>query len=514
VFALIILLLFTACSSGEEAQRGQSPKEEIMIKQPELAGTWYPGTESELRRMIDGFMERANPPEIDGRIVGIISPHAGLAHSGLTAAHGFKPFMLDSDTYSGATVILIGLNHRNPGFGGISVWAKGAWASPLGTTHIDEALADSILVALGDFGDFHQGVYRQENSLETQLPFVQYAFPKDVKIVPILFGTQSVQASMMLAEVLSQYSSRDDIVIVASTDLSHFHDVESAKVLDEKFIDAVMNWSADSVISRLQSGRAEACGFGTVLTLMLSAEAFGADSVVNMHYSTSADGPIGDPSNVVGYFSAAFIDTKPDGKTKNADNTAPEEEYTLTDEQKIYLLKLARTTIEKFVIAGEAYQPEPPDDPKLAGDGAVFVTLTRDGQLRGCIGNMAPQGPLYLAVRDMAISSAVHDRRFRPVTEDELAHIDIEISVLSPMRLIDDWRNIEVGRHGVWLRRGQSSGVFLPQVGRDTGWSLERFLEELSSQKAGLRRDIYKDPKTQLYVFTVLDFEEHDFDLR
>lgn len=511
----IAILLLAGCARAESSPKPEESAKvgEIMIKKTELAGSWFPGTERELRAMVEGFIEKASPPKIDGRIVGIISPHAGLVHSGATAAFGFKTFALDRGRYSKATVVMIGLNHRNPGFDGISVWAKGAWESPLGRTAIDEALADSILVALGKAGDFNQAIYRGENSLETQLPFIQFAFGPEAKIVPIIFGRQSVEASMLLAEVLARHSSRKDIVIVASTDLSHFHDVGSAKALDDKFIDAVVNWNPDSLLARLQSGRCEACGFGAVLTLMLCAKSLGADTVLPLKYSTSADGPYGDPSSVVGYFSAAFVESK---TSEMAENKSGETnmEYSLTDEQKTYLLKLARRSIADYISGVGTYEPQKPADPKLAENGAVFVTLHRDGRLRGCIGQMVAQGPLYLAVRDMAISAAVNDHRFRPVTMAELPQIDIEISVLSPMQPIDDWRKIEIGKHGVWLRKGYSSGVFLPQVGKETGWSREEFLEELSSQKAGLHREAYKDPSTKLYIFTVVEFDEHALGLR
>ena len=488
-----------------------------MVKQAELAGSWYPGTKSELQQMISGFMENANSPEIEGRAIGIISPHAGLVYSGQTAAYGYKLFAREREKYANSTVIIIGLNHRNAGFSGISVWAEGAWASPLGQTSIDEALADSILKALGDSGSFRKDVYRGENSLETQLPFIQYAFGPSVKIVPIIFGTQSVQASILLAEVLSHHASREDIVIVASTDLSHYHSSDSAKTLDQSFIDAVTSWEPESLISRLQSGRCEACGFGTVLTLMFCARGFGADKVFELNSSNSGESPQGDETSVVGYLSAAFMDSKHNvnkqiDETNNAENI--NSEYSLSEKQKKYLLQLARRTIEDYINKEEIYSPKLPGDEQLKADGAVFVTLHQDGQLRGCIGQMIAQGPLYLAVRDMAISAAVNDHRFRPVGQDELDKIDIEISVLSPMQEIDDWHKIEIGKHGVWLRKGFNSGVFLPQVGRDTGWSREQFLEELSSQKAGLSRNAYRDSSTQLYIFTVVEFDEGEFGLR
>ena len=519
LFAFI--LFFAGCSKGEEKTvpaDGLLKEDSSMIKYPELAGTWYPGNEADLRSMIGGFMDRADVPTIDGRIVGIISPHAGLVHSGPTAAYGYKLFLDDIERYRGSTIIMIGPNHRNRGFSGISVWARGKWASPLGTTPIDEALADSILEELGDYGGFEKSIYRQENSLEVQLPFIQYVFGDDVKIVPILFGLQTLQASRALADILIEHSERKDIIIVASSDLSHYHDLGTANGLDAEFIDAVTKWDVDSLVSRLRSHRCEACGFGAVLTLMMSAAAFGADTAIGLNHSTSADGPSGDPSSVVGYFSGAFVDTTKGSSQKIERGQSKESpsdwEYSLTEKEKLYLLKLARKTIEDYVKNGVVYEPPKPDDPKLAEDGAVFVTLHREGMLRGCIGQMIPQGPLYLAVRDMAISAATRDHRFRPVSEDELDKIDIEISVLSPMHPIDDWHKIELGHHGVWLRKGYHSGVFLPQVGRETGWTLEMFLEELSSQKAGLPRNAYKDPDTKLFIFTVVEFDEPELGLK
>ena len=518
----MLLLSLVGCSRGDSETvpaDGLLKEDERMIKYPELAGSWYPGNETELRAMIDGFMVRADTPEIAGRIVGIISPHAGLVHSGPTAAYGYKLLLDDIERYENSTIVMIGPNHRNRGFSGISVWARGAWSSPLGETPIDEALADSILEELGDLGGFEKSIFRGENSLEVQLPFIQYVFGDKVKIVPILFGVQSLQASRALAENLAKHASRKDVVIVASTDLSHFYNLETAKGLDAEFISAIEDWDTDSMIARLESGICEACGFGAVLTLMMAAADFGADTAIGLNYSTSADGPAADRSRVIGYYSAAFVDSKDETKSvadteKASVEDSSSEEYSLTDDQKKYLLKLARKSIDDYVSGGVIYEPPQPDDAKLVEDGAVFVTLHRDGALRGCIGQMIPPGPLYLCVRDMAISAATHDHRFRPVSESELELIDIEISVLSPMKPIDDWRKIEIGHHGVWLRNGYSSGVFLPQVGRETGWTLETFLEELSSQKAGLSRNAYKDQKTKLFIFTVVEFDEDEFGLR
>lgn len=510
-YILPIFLLISGCANGQKTEQSRKIEEEAMNRKPILAGSWYPGNSEELRRMISGFMAQANVEKLDGRIVGLISPHAGYVYSGPVAAFAYKPLMLDKERYKNSTVIIIGPNHRTPGFSGISIWADGSWSTPLGATKIDKALADSLMHELGPVASFERRIHESEHSLEIQLPFLQYALGEDFKIVPIVFGMQSLSASRKLAEALAKHAKRKDIILLASTDLSHYHPEKKAHQLDSIFIDAVLRWDSSLLNLTIENGSCEGCGFGAVITVMEASKPFGADKVVKLRYATSGDVPMGSRSEVVGYFSAAFLETSNESGGVSKEK---EEGYSLTDDEKKQLLKIARTSIEKYVKNGETYEPPAPKEGKLRENGAVFVTLHQNGMLRGCIGQMVAQQPLYLCVRDMAISSAVHDRRFTPVKPAELEKIDIEISVLSPMTKIDDWRNIKIGHHGVWLQRGMRSGVFLPQVGKETGWTLEYFLEELCSQKAGLPRDCYKDKETELFIFTVLEFDEKHLGLK
>jgi len=520
VFVIISLLTIAGagCADDEKVEpTGLLKEDEQMERRSILAGSWYPGDSAGLRKTVEEYFNQADLPVFDGRIVGVISPHAGYVYSGPVAAYSYKALYENREKYRGSTFVIIGPNHRTAGFNKISIWAKGRWRTPLGAVSIDEELAASLLDELGSAAVFDKNVHNNEHSLEIQLPFLQYALGEDFKIVPIVFGSQSDAVSRQLADALKKHGDRKDIIIVASTDLSHYHPESQAHRLDRKFVDGVLSGSANELSMRLQTGQCEACGFGAVLTLMRAAGAFGADTIVELRYATSADVPAGDSSQVVGYLATIFLDTGKD--TKLGDNQESEaesfsEEYSLTDEQKIYLLKLARKTIEDYVKNGEIYEPKAPDDEKLVEDGAVFVTIHKDGMLRGCIGQMIPQGSLYLSVRDMAISACSRDHRFYPVSPEELDDIDIEISVLSPMSPIDDWQKIELGKHGVWLVKNGRSGVFLPQVGLNPGWTLEYFLEELSSQKAGLPRNAYKDPETQLFIFTVVLFDEHEFGLK
>ncbi len=138
----------------------------------------------------------------------------------------------------------------------------------------------------------------------------------------------------------------------------------------------------------------------------------------------------------------------------------------------------------------------------------VFVTLKKAGRLRGCLGEFESQLPLYQLVQKKAIDAAIKDPRFYPLEERELESIKIEISVISPLRKIDDWHKIKLGEHGVWLKQGWRGGTFLPQVARETGWSLEEFLSHLCTDKAGLNPNCFKDPQTEIFVYTAQIFSE------
>lgn len=179
---------------------------------------------------------------------------------------------------------------------------------------------------------------------------------------------------------------------------------------------------------------------------------------------------------------------------------------TLTTEQKKALLKLARETIEKYLKDGScASLPETKG--ALGEVCGAFVTLHKKGSLRGCIGNMIGQAPLVETIQNMAIAAATEDPRFPEVTANEMAEIDIEISVLSPLKKIKDVAEIEVGRHGILMRRGTRQGVLLPQVATEWKWDREEFLRH-TSLKAGLPADAWKDPETMIEIFSAEVFGE------
>lgn len=182
----------------------------------------------------------------------------------------------------------------------------------------------------------------------------------------------------------------------------------------------------------------------------------------------------------------------------------------LNHEQKNELLRIARQTVEEYVKKSAIPEFSAADE-ELNKPGGAFVTVRKNGELRGCIGRILADGaPLWQVVRDMALAACSEDSRFPPVSAGELPEIKYEISVLSAPKRIGDWRQIQLGRHGVIVKRGFRSAVFLPQVADETGWSREEFLGELCARKAGLPRESYKEKDAILEVFTAEVFGDKE----
>lgn len=180
----------------------------------------------------------------------------------------------------------------------------------------------------------------------------------------------------------------------------------------------------------------------------------------------------------------------------------------MNNKDRSQLLDIARKSINYYLDHKKHYILKPPDNTVFMEERAVFVTLHKNGNLRGCIGHMHAQMPLYKAVIQMAVASAFEDPRFPSAQKEELENIEIEISVLSPMERIFDYKKIRMGIDGVWIRQGFYSGVYLPQVAIDTGWDRETFLKSLCSSKAGLPENAYKDKDIEIYIYQVEKFSE------
>ncbi len=189
---------------------------------------------------------------------------------------------------------------------------------------------------------------------------------------------------------------------------------------------------------------------------------------------------------------------KPGAKYKNTARMT-----IMNDAQKRTLLTVARDTVKAVVTGGRVPEPKS-DDPDLNAHCGCFVTLKNKGRLRGCIGQFTAEKPLIELVAEMAQASATGDPRFfaNPITPRELKELDIEISVLSPLQRTDDPLSLQLGVDGIYIKKGRASGCFLPQVATETGWSKEEFLSYCCAHKAGLAADAWKDPDTEVYLFT------------
>ena len=495
----VLSLAFTFSLSGEKKEAPANN-----IRKAAVAGGFYPGDKATLEQYVDALLRQADPPKIKEPIRAIMVPHAGYVYSGPVAAYAYK-VLEDRDI---RTVILIGNSHRHS-FDGIAIYARGAFETPLGLVPVDEAITAKLLAAdptIVDRPDIHE----DDHVLEVQLPFLQRIL-KDFKIVPILFSGDSPGLAEKLAAILPSLMD-EKTVLVASTDMSHYPAYNEASAGDKKVLEAILTGKTenlDAILNALASERipqAETflCSPSGVRTALLLAKAAGDPAPVLLKYANSGDSPAGDKNRVVGYGAVAFpskLGTMP------ASPRADEKGMTAQDQEE--LLKIARTSVESYVRNGVIPVIETSSG-NLQKPLGAFVTLKENGQLRGCIGRFEPSEPLFKIIQQMAISAASQDPRFRPVTADELGKLEYEISVLSPLRRVETAHEIVLGKHGVQISKDFHHGVFLPQVATETGWSKEEFLSELCSQKAGLPRDCWKDPKVNLQVFTADIFSEKE----
>lgn len=291
-----VLLLLPAGVMPERAgAQGSEP-----IREPILAGTWYPGNAKDLRTTIDAFLSRAEPPAGAARPLGIVAPHAGHVYSGQVAARAYR-LLMGSDFQR---VILIGPSHHAR-FRGVSVDLHAGYKTPLGVLPVDRVFAEGLLRA-DPFVDRIPQAHAREHSLEIQVPFLQAVLPH-ASIVPLIMGQQDLAACERLASLLARVIGPDRrTLILASSDLSHFHPDGRARELDGEFIRHVKAYDPRGLARSIAEGKCEACGGGPVVAAMLACKALGADRAVQLGYATSGDAT-GDRTRVVGYFSGAFV---------------------------------------------------------------------------------------------------------------------------------------------------------------------------------------------------------------
>jgi AmmeMemoRadiSam system protein A len=318
-------------------------------------------------------------------------------------------------------------------------------------------------------------------------------------------GDQSYESSRALGVALAKMLRNDhDTLVLASSDLSHYHPYADAETIDHKTLHALEAYDYYSMSRNFQyrgpgqPGIWEACGGAPIVAAMIYAERIGANKAEVLKYANSGD-ITGDKSRVVGYSADLFV--------KSAQGAGATTPFSLTDQEKAELLALARKSVEYMITKNEPYAPTAPEGETLNREYGAFTTLTESGALRGCIGYTAPIKPLYMTVRDTATLAALRDPRFAPVTAAELPKLAYEISVLSPLRRVTDVEQIKVGRDGLIMKNGDFEGLLLPQVPVEQNWDRETFLNQTCA-KAGMDQSCWKDENTDIFSFTAVVFSE------
>jgi len=460
---------------------------ETIVRFPSVAGQFYPRNEGDLQTMADEFLsvakQKTGKANYSSQI--LIVPHAGWEYSGQTAAFGFTQIG-NSDFKK---VILVGPSHQ-AFFEGAAIDDSDYWQTPLGQVAVDKTLTNKILAPQEGIAA-NREAHKNEHCLEVELPFLQVVL-SDFKIVPILIGQASESTLELLAQEIAANFDEKTLLVISS-DLSHYPDIETARVVDQQTVEAILSGSKDKFVEILKKLTDEysqvdtfACGREAIKVGLMAAEELGILEGKLLAKTNSGE-VTGQTDRVVGYAAIGFYKKfKIQNSKFKIESQKSKIEEELDEDQQKTLLKIARQTLESYLKNGETPKISI-DDEALNQKRGVFVTLKRDGQLRGCMGNFFSQKPLYREVADMAISAAVHDSRFSPLQYNELGNIKIEISVLSPMEKINSLDEIELGKHGVYLKYGARTAT---------------------SQKAGLPADCYLDPDTELFVYTAQVFKE------
>ena len=315
-------------------------------------------------------------------------------------------------------------------------------------------------------------------------------------IVPIIISTNDYRKLMRIAEVLKPYLTEENLFVISS-DFSHYPTYEDAYKVDARTGKAVESGDVVEFIRVLEENAnshvpnlaTSACGELAIATLMLMMQDGGYE-VKHLLYQNSGDIDNHDHSRVVGYHAFAIV-------------RGASQEFVLSGDEKRMLKEIALTSIKDSLDGKRIAEPASLTATLRQKCGA-FVSLHKQGRLRGCIGHFGEDVPLHEIVAEMARAAAFEDPRFMPVTRDELEDIDIEISVLTPMRRIESLDEFELHRHGIYIRKGYRSGTFLPQVADEVNWTKEEFVGHCAQDKAGIGWDGWKD--AELYVYEAIVF--------
>ncbi len=432
-----------------------------MIRNPVVAGQFYPEDPGELRSMIQEMVGEGVDRE---EVIGLLIPHAGYMYSGPVTGATLSRVRLKD------TCIIIGPNHTGSGKP-MSIMTEGVWRTPLGEVEIDSELGKQILAECKHMEEDQRAHYR-EHSIEVQLPFLQYLKP-GIKFVPIIFSYARVdvykEIGVGIANAIIKLNR--DALIVTSSDMNHYEPQDVTRHKDNEAIEAVLELNEDELIKRVRDFNITMCGYAPAVGLICAAKKLGAKGAELVKYMTSGD-TTGDYSSVVGYAGVIIKGMSP-------------------------LVKLAKETVENYIREGET--PEPPKEltPEMKERAGVFVSIHKLGALRGCIGTFEPTtDSVAEEIIGNAISSATRDPRFPPISANELKDLDYSVDVLTTPEPIDNQDELDPKKYGVIVQAGWQRGLLLPDLeGVDT---VEQQID-ICRQKAG----ISPSEPVKLYRFEV-----------
>jgi AmmeMemoRadiSam system protein B/AmmeMemoRadiSam system protein A len=475
-------------------------------RQPAVAGSFYPSESNRLMSDLAGYFASCKKPLPDVSVRAIIVPHAGYIYSGHTAAAGFSAIPAEA-IYD--NIFLIGVSHRYA-FEGAAVFSSGNMVTPFGTLQVNRELGEKLKSTNKWFIEKDEA-HGPEHSLEVELPFIQYHFRNIPRVVPILIGTHSISVLKAIASGLQPWFNESNLFVISS-DFSHYPSYDDARRIDKLSSDAIVKGDPEVFLKTIKSIESSGtdnlatamCGWSAGLVLLYLAEKSEGVVIRNVDYTNSGDSSHGDRDEVVGY-NAIVVESKPAAKTR----PVAEEAFTLSADERATLLAIAREAISARLEGTKAAPVSPSKlTPRLREPLGAFVTITKDGNLRGCIGRFTSPDPLWEVIGDMALEAAFGDPRFPVLTKAEYPSIHIEISVLGPMKRINNISEIKTGKHGIYLKKGFSSGTLLPQVAAERGWNTEQFLGYCARDKAGIGWDGWKDKDTEIFVYEAYVFSE------
>ncbi len=474
------------------------------VRPAAVSGKFYPADPQKLRLAVDKFLQGSVAISLEDPVA-LVVPHAGYIYSGQICADAYRQVM--GRPYE--VIVILGTNHTTPDFRGISLGDYTALRTPLGDIPVDGEVLSSLLAECKDCKR-NREVHINEHSIEVQLPFVQALFPK-ARVVPAVIHPPDYEMCVRFGKILAKVLKNRQALIVASSDLSHYPDYRDAATVDRLTLETIAGLDTMRISSLMRNLNApnlgtRACGEAAILAGITAAKALGATRAVIAGYANSGDIPVGDRSRTVGYGAVVLAHGNAPSDTSALNRpTPPSVAIPFQSSEKKALLAFARETITRYLTTQTV--PLARNFPaRMEFRQGVFVTLKKAGQLRGCIGHIPGDIEIGKAVGAMALQSAFNDPRFPPVELGEVKSLEIEISVLTPLKTVANSDQIVVGRDGVLLSKAGASAVFLPQVAIENNWNRSQMLDNLCI-KAGLQSGCWKRD-AQFQVFQAEVFGE------